>query len=53
MPAPAAQTLQRVASETGRQAGTIETVLRLMDLLQEIGRDEVLRHAWSSKAARR
>lgn len=42
MPAPSAQTLQRIASQTGHQAGTIETVLRLMDLLQEIARDEVL-----------
>src|ERR1700676_1268625 len=42
MAAPSAQTLQRIASETGHQAATIETVLRLMDLLQEIARDEVL-----------
>lgn len=42
MAAPSAQTLQRVASETGYQPGTVETVLRLMDLLQEIARDEIL-----------
>ncbi len=42
MPAPSAQTLQRIASETGHQASTIETVLRLMDLLREIAGDEVL-----------
>lgn len=42
MAAPSAQTLQRIASETGHQPATIETVLRLLDLLQEIARDEVL-----------
>ena len=42
MAAPSAQTIQRIASETGHQAGTIETVLRLLDLMQEIALDEVL-----------
>ena len=42
MTAPSAQTLQRIAGETGLQAGTLEKVLRLMDLLQEIARDPVL-----------
>ena len=42
MTAPSAQTLQRIAGETGLQAGTLEKVLRLMDVLQEIARDSVL-----------
>jgi predicted nucleotidyltransferase component of viral defense system len=40
--APSAQTLQRVAAETGHQPGTLEKVLRLLDLLQEIARDSIL-----------
>jgi len=40
--APSAQTLQRIAGETGLQAGTLEKVLRLLDVLQEIARDPVL-----------
>ena len=42
MAAPSAQTLQRLADETGHQAGTLEKVLRLLDLLQEVARDRVL-----------
>ena len=42
MTAPSAQTLQRLANETGMQAGTLEKVLRLLDVLQEIARDPVL-----------
>ena len=42
MAAPSAQTLQRLADETGHQAGTLEKVLRLLDLLQEIAWDRVL-----------
>lgn len=42
MAAPSAQTLQRIADETGHQLGTLEKVLRLLDLLQEIARDSVL-----------
>ena len=42
MAAPSARTLQRLADETGHQAGTLEKVLRLLDLLQEIARDRVL-----------
>lgn len=42
MTAPSTQTLQRIAGETGLQAGTLEKVLRLMDVLQEIARDPVL-----------
>ena len=42
MAAPSAQALQRLADETGHQAGTLEKVLRLLDLLQEIARDRVL-----------
>ncbi|GGB64175.1 hypothetical protein GCM10011505_50830 [Tistrella bauzanensis] len=42
MAAPSTQTLQRIADETGHQLGTLEKVLRLLDLLQEIARDPVL-----------
>ena len=42
MTVPSAQTLQRLANETGLQAGTLEKVLRLLDVLQEIARDPVL-----------
>ena len=42
MAVPSAQTLQRLANETGHQAGTLEKVLRLLVLLQEIARDRVL-----------
>lgn len=42
MAPPSRETLQRIASETGYQPGTLEKVLRLMDLLQEIMDDEVL-----------
>ena len=42
MAAPSAQTLQRLADETGHRAGTLEKALRLLDLLQEIARDRVL-----------
>ncbi|MCY4608754.1 MAG: hypothetical protein OXD40_09175 [bacterium] len=42
MTAASAQTLQRLADETGHQPGTMEKVLRLLDLLQEIARDGVL-----------
>jgi predicted nucleotidyltransferase component of viral defense system len=40
--APSAQTLQRIATETCLPAATLEKVLRLMDILQEISRDPVL-----------
>lgn len=39
MPAPSIQTLQRLADETGNQLNTLEKVLRLLDLLQEIAGD--------------
>ena len=42
MAAPSAQTLQRLADDTGHQPGTLEKVLRLLDLLQEIAQDRVL-----------
>jgi predicted nucleotidyltransferase component of viral defense system len=42
MAAPSVQTLQRVADETGHQPGTIEKVMRLLDVLEEIARDPVL-----------
>lgn len=43
MAGPSIQTLQRIADETGHQAGTLEKVIRLLDVLQEIARDPVLR----------
>jgi predicted nucleotidyltransferase component of viral defense system len=42
MPAPSRETLQRLSAETGHQPGTLEKVLRLLDLLQEIADDELL-----------
>ena len=42
MAPPSARTLQRLANETGYQSGTLEKVLRLLDLLQEIARDPFL-----------
>ena len=42
MAAPSIQTLQRIASETGHQADTVEKVMRLLDILQEIARDRIL-----------
>jgi predicted nucleotidyltransferase component of viral defense system len=42
MALPSLQTLQRLANETAYQPGTLEKVLRLLDLLQEITRDPVL-----------
>ena len=42
MAPPSARTLQRLANETGYQSGTLEKVLRLLDLLQEITRDPIL-----------
>jgi predicted nucleotidyltransferase component of viral defense system len=43
MAAPSAETLQRIASETGLPAPTLEKVLRLLDLLQAIAADPSLR----------
>jgi predicted nucleotidyltransferase component of viral defense system len=42
MTPPSAQTLQRLGSETGLQPGTLEKVMRLLDVLQEIAGDELL-----------
>ncbi|MDE0203928.1 MAG: hypothetical protein OXK73_16015 [Rhodospirillaceae bacterium] len=53
MAAPSAQTLQRLADETGHQPGTLEKVLRLLDLLQEIARDRVLADRLVLKVGRR
>ena len=57
MAAPSAQTLQRLADETGHQLGTLEKVLRLLDLLQEIARDplsvDIDLSGSSSRAGRR
>jgi predicted nucleotidyltransferase component of viral defense system len=47
--APSAETLQRIASETGHQAGTLEKVLRLLDLLEEIARDPLLTDRFALK----
>ena len=43
MAAPSAETLQRIAGETGLPAPTLEKVLRLLDLLQAIEGDPDLR----------
>ena len=43
MAAPSLQTLQRLGADTGYQPGTLEKVLRLLDLLQEIAGDAMLR----------
>ena len=42
MARPSSETLQRLASETGYQPGTLERVLRILDLLREIARDPIL-----------
>ena len=42
MAPPSALTLQRISNETGYQADTVEKVLRLLDLLDEINRDPFL-----------
>jgi predicted nucleotidyltransferase component of viral defense system len=42
MAAPSAQTLQRLADDTGHQLGTLEKVMRLLDMLEEIARDPLL-----------
>ena len=49
MPAPSIETLQRIASETSYQPDTIEKVLRLLDILQEISRDAELRGQFALK----
>jgi predicted nucleotidyltransferase component of viral defense system len=43
MAAPSAETLQRIASETGLPAATLEKVLRLLDVLQAISEDRDLK----------
>lgn len=42
MAPPSAQTLQRVAGETGYQPGTLEKAIRLLEALVEINRDPFL-----------
>lgn len=42
MAAPSAQSIQRLADDTGYQSNTLEKVVRFLDLLQEIARDPVL-----------
>lgn len=49
MAPPSRETLQRVAGETGYQPGTLEKVVRLFDLLQEIMDDEALRDRFALK----
>jgi len=39
---PSRETLQRVAADTGFPAATLETVIRLLELLEAIGSDEIL-----------
>lgn len=43
MATPSLQTLQKLAGETRLQTGTLEKVIRLLDLLAEIASDEVLK----------
>lgn len=43
MATPSLQTLQRLGTDTGYQPGTLEKVLRLIDLLEEIAGDAFLR----------
>ncbi|HZV05565.1 MAG TPA: nucleotidyl transferase AbiEii/AbiGii toxin family protein [Gemmataceae bacterium] len=49
MAAPSLQTLQRVADDTGHQAGTLEKVLRLLDILQEVAGDTILSDRFALK----
>ena len=42
MAPPSVQTLQRLAGETGYRPDTLEKVLRLLDLLDEIAGDPML-----------
>ena len=42
MAPPTVQTLQRLAAETGYRLDTLEKVLRLLELLDEIAQDAVL-----------
>lgn len=49
MAAPSLQTLQQLASDTGYQPGTLEKVLRLLDLLQEIASDDLLADRFALK----
>lgn len=49
MAAPSTQTLQRIASETGHQPGTLEKVMRLLDILQEVAHDRVLSERFALK----
>lgn len=42
MAAPSKETLEQIAAETGHQPGTLEKVLRLLDLLQDIADDQLL-----------
>ena len=49
MPAPSRETLQRLAAETGHQPGTLEKVMRLLDLLQDIADDDLLRSCLALK----
>jgi predicted nucleotidyltransferase component of viral defense system len=43
MPVPSRETLDQLASNTGHQPGTLEKVLRLLDVLQDIADDDFLR----------
>ncbi|MBU6407665.1 MAG: nucleotidyl transferase AbiEii/AbiGii toxin family protein [Alphaproteobacteria bacterium] len=49
MAAPSLQTLQQLASDTGYQPGTLEKVLRLLDLLQEIASEDLLADRFALK----
>jgi hypothetical protein len=49
MAAPSRETLQQIATETGHQPATLEKVLRLLDLLQEISGDSALADRFALK----
>jgi predicted nucleotidyltransferase component of viral defense system len=51
MGAPSAETLQRIASETGLSAATLEKVLRLLDVPQAIAEDRDLKTRVALKGA--
>ena len=53
MSPPTVQTLQRISVETGYRPDTLEKVLRLLDLLDEIAEDPILSERLVSKEGRR
>jgi predicted nucleotidyltransferase component of viral defense system len=49
MAAPSRESLARIAGETGHPPATLEKVLRLLDLLDEIARDDALHGRFALK----